>query len=48
MWADGSRYEGQFKENKIHGKGKVTFFNGDWYEGSFVKGRKTGQGKYRF
>ena len=48
IWADGSRYEGQFKRNKIHGRGKVTFFNGDWYDGNFVNGKKTGQGKYMF
>ena len=48
VWADGSRYEGQFKQNKINGTGKVTFFNGDWYEGGFVDGKKTGHGKYVF
>ena len=29
VWADGSRYEGQFKNDKINGRGKVTFSNGD-------------------
>jgi hypothetical protein len=47
-WADRSHFEGQFKNNKINGIGKVTFHNGDWYEGSFIDGKKTGSGKYMF
>jgi len=48
VWADQSRYEGQFKQNKINGSGRVTFYNGDLYEGSFVNGKKTGRGRYVF
>ena len=48
QWADGSRYLGEFQNNKIHGKGKVVFSNEDWYQGSFVKGKKSGYGKYVF
>jgi hypothetical protein len=32
-WADGSRYEGQFKDDWIEGKGKVKLANGTEYQG---------------
>ena len=31
-WKDGMKYIGQFKENKIQGKGKWIWPNGDTYE----------------
>ena len=35
-------YEGEFKNNKYHGKGTLTMRNGDMYEGQFVAGQKHG------
>lgn len=35
MIADGSRYEGQFRNGKLHGKGAVKLANGIKYEGTF-------------
>ena len=45
---DGSRYVGEAKGKKPHGKGKVFYVNGDVYEGDFVKGLRSGQGTYIF
>lgn len=38
-------YKGSFYRNKKHGKGKLTWRNGNWYEGDFVMGRIEGKGK---
>jgi len=35
-------YDGYFKNNKYHGKGRLTMKNGDMYEGEFVAGQKHG------
>jgi hypothetical protein len=35
---------GQFKDNKIHGKGKMDCANGDKYTGDWVDDSRTGQG----
>jgi hypothetical protein len=35
--------------NKIaHGRGKITYTNGDWYDGEFGFGKKNGKGKYQY
>ncbi len=39
---------GQFKDNEMHGKGEMTFVNGDKYTGDWVKGNRTGAGVYIF
>lgn len=49
--ADGVTYEGEFKEDKFHGIGKLSFGkNGpnakDIYEGSFKEGKYCGFGRY--
>ena len=33
----GDKYEGEFKSNQRHGKGKQTYKNGSVYEGLFEK-----------
>lgn len=38
IFANGDTYEGQFKNNKFHGKGKYVWHTGDVYEGEFVNG----------
>ncbi|MFO0747202.1 MAG: hypothetical protein U1F43_16285 [Myxococcota bacterium] len=42
MW--GERYEGEFKDGKYHGKGKVTRADGQVYEGHFADGLPDGAG----
>ena len=32
------------KNKKIHGKGKLTYSNGNYYEGDFKNGKKNGNG----
>lgn len=41
-------YQGYWKNNLRHGKGKHTWKNGDVYEGDFFNGHKNGQGIYYF
>jgi hypothetical protein len=40
----GTRYQGQFKNNKAHGLGLNILKNGDVYVGSFADGQRTGIG----
>ena len=43
----GGKYEGNWKDDKQHGKGKETWNNGDeTYEGDFIEGKKNGKGKF--
>mmetsp|Transcript_65407 Transcript_65407/g.175478 ORF Transcript_65407/g.175478 Transcript_65407/m.175478 type:complete len:93 (+) Transcript_65407:779-1057(+) len=37
-------YEGEFKDDRRHGKGTMTYVNGSKYEGSWQAGKKYGQG----
>ena len=46
VWADGTNYTGQWKNNQYHGKGKLIYADGSWYEGEFAKGTFNGQGTY--
>jgi hypothetical protein len=39
---------GQFKDNKMHGKGRMDYANGDNYTGDLLEGNQTGQGVYMF
>ena len=45
-WASGSTYDGQWKENMKHGKGKLTLKNA-WYDGEWKKNTKHGWGVYQ-
>lgn len=40
--ADGSIYEGWFKENRKHGKGRVIHTNGAIFDGQFREGKRNG------
>jgi hypothetical protein len=33
MWPDGSKYEGQWQNDKANGQGKLVHADGDVYEG---------------
>ncbi|MDC0250435.1 hypothetical protein OAK18_03405, partial [Candidatus Pelagibacter sp.] len=41
-------YEGQFKDKKPHGFGKITYELGDYYEGQFRSGIIEGLGSFYF
>ena len=42
MWLDGSKYEGQWKNGKANGVGKIYHADGDVYDGEWLKGRAHG------
>lgn len=45
FFADSDKtYEGDFNNNHFHGKGKLTFGNGNCYNGTFENGLQSGQG----
>lgn len=44
--ADGSRYEGEVKDGKAHGKGKLFWASGETYEGDFAANARHGRGVY--
>ena len=46
IWNNGYDYEGDFKEQSLHGKGKLTGPEGDIYEGDFSNNLFHGNGKY--
>lgn len=37
-----SRYVGEFKNNQLHGKGRLVLANGFWMEGSWIEGKPSG------
>ena len=39
-------YTGEFKENKMHGKGKYVWSNGKIYDGNWKDGLMEGQGEF--
>lgn len=48
IYADGSRYEGEFRNFKQHGKGKMVFAKGGQYEGDFADNEAHGEGTVIF
>jgi hypothetical protein len=42
------KYEGETKDNKMHGNGRFTFDDGYVYEGTFENGKRIGRGKLYF
>ena len=44
---NGNRYEGDYWDDKQHGRGAITFANGDECEGDWREGRLLGTGKGR-
>ena len=41
-------YEGEWKDDKKHGQGKVTYSDGAVYEGEWKDGERHGQGKVTY
>jgi len=41
----GSVYEGEFREDRMHGRGTFSWPNGVKYVGEFSEGEKSGRGK---
>ena len=48
MHLDGSIYQGEWYEDRQHGKGKETFPDKSVYEGDYVNGMKHGMGKFKW
>ena len=44
IYKNGNKYVGDFKDDKMTGKGVLTCKNGDKYEGDFVNGKMDGEG----
>ena len=44
MWADGSSYEGNFVEKKIHGKGRYQWSDGRVFIGEWENNLMSGNG----
>ena len=44
IWYNGSRYEGQWLEQKLHGYGEYTGSNGDRYKGQWENDKRNGSG----
>ena len=45
---DGTKYVGEFKDDKWHGQGTATSLDGSKYVGKFKDGEKNGQGTFTF
>lgn len=45
-WFDGSKYEGYFKNNLLHGRGRLIHSNGEIYEGWWYEDKTNGFGRY--
>lgn len=48
FFINGDIYQGQIKNCKMEGKGKLIYHNSDQYIGSFIKNKKEGKGIYIF
>lgn len=46
IWPDGSKYEGEWVNNKTNGFGRLIHANGDYYEGNWAEDKASGLGIY--
>ncbi|AVK75186.1 Morn repeat domain containing protein [Pandoravirus quercus] len=44
IWPDGQRYDGEFTDGRLHGRGSCTYVDGSHYDGEWVRGEKHGHG----
>jgi hypothetical protein len=47
-YADGGRYDGEWKDDKAYGRGVMAFANGDRYDGEWKYGMRSGRGVITF
>ena len=43
-WTTGQKYQGEWKDNRKHGKGTMVYKNRDKYEGGWVEDKREGLG----
>ena len=48
LWPNGDSYNGEWLDDKRHGKGIDTYASGHRYTGEFADGQRHGQGTYTF
>lgn len=46
IWPDGSRYDGNWSENRASGQGRLIHADGDVYEGEWLNDKAHGEGTY--
>ena len=46
IWADGSLYEGYWRNDKANGRGRLIHADGDVYEGEWKDDKAHGEGQY--
>jgi hypothetical protein len=44
LTADGTYYIGEFRNDKMHGKGRITHPSGAYYDGDWFEGNMHGKG----
>ena len=47
-YTNGAVYEGEYRNGRVHGKGRATFPSGDSYAGEWREGAMSGTGVYEF
>lgn len=47
-YSNGAVYEGEYRNGRVHGKGRATFPSGDSYAGEWREGAMSGTGVYEF
>ena len=46
IWKDGSKYQGQFKNNQMNGYGMIEYPEKNYYQGEIKKGKMEGYGQF--
>ena len=42
-YANGESYEGEWKDDRAHGRGTLTYLSGDRYTGNWIQAKKHGE-----
>ena len=48
IFDNGDKYEGEYVDGQLNGKGKYTFLDGNVYEGEWINSKMTGKGIFSF